>query len=148
MQYRPDIVIFDRSGAATAIIEVKVLSGADIPTATRYLRNLLAHGVVPHARYVLLITPDMGYLWSAPEAVLHESSPSLIFPMDRIVQHYLPADGGPTPVRDLVLESIVQQWLLDLADGVVVDDRVTSSLRESGFLNAVRDGLVSAQAPV
>jgi hypothetical protein len=148
MQYRPDIVISDRSGAAAAIIEVKALSDTSVETATRYLRNLLAHGVVPHARYALLITPDVGYLWSTPEEVLHESPPLLIFPMDRIVQHYLPADGEPTPVRDLVLESIVQQWLLDLADGIAVDDAVTRSLRESGFLNAVRDGLVSAQAPV
>jgi len=148
MQYRPDIVISDRSGAATAIIEVKALSSADVQTATRYLRNLLAHGLVPHARYILLITADTGYLWSTPEAVLSESPPALTFPMDRIMQHYLPSDGGPTPVRGLVLESIVHQWLLDLTDGITVDDRVTSGLRESGFLNAVRDGLVHAQAPV
>ena len=148
MRYRPDIVISDRFGSATAIVEVKALNGAGAQTATRYLRNLLAHGVVPHARYVLLVTPDRGYLWLTPEAVLQESDPSLSFPMDRIVQHYLPSDGSPTQVRGLVLEPIVQQWLLDLADGITVDDRVTSSLSESGFLNAVRDGLVNAQAPV
>lgn len=148
MQYWPDILISDRFGAPVAIIEVKALNGAGVQTATRYLRNLLAHGVVPPARYVLLITQDMGYLWSTPGAVIDEAAPSLAFPMDRIVQHYLRADGSSTPVRDLVLESIVQQWLADLADGIVVDDRVTSSLREAGFLQALRDGLVNAHVSV
>jgi hypothetical protein len=148
MQYRPDIVISDPSGAAIAIIEVKALNGAGIQTATRYLRNLLAHGVAPNARYILLITPDTGYLWQTPEAVLHESAPSLTFPMDRIIQHYLPSSGGPTPVRDLVLQSIVRQWLSDLADGISVDHEVSRILHDSGFLGAVRNGSVNAQAPV
>ncbi|MGI8550396.1 MAG: hypothetical protein ACR2PL_06290 [Dehalococcoidia bacterium] len=146
MQYRPDIVISDRSGVAVAMIEVKALSGASVETATRYLRNLLAHGVAPRVGYVLLITADTGYLWSTPEAVLHEPAPSLTFPMDRITRHYLPDSGPSTLVGDLVLESIVKVWLSDLADGAVVDVGVTSSLRETGFLNAVRDGLVNAYA--
>jgi hypothetical protein len=146
MQYRPDIVISDRFGVAVAIIEVKALNGAGVQTATRYLSNLLAHGVVPRARYVMLITPDAGYLWSTPEAVLRESPPTVTFPMDRVIQRYLPPNGVPTPVRDLVLEAIVQQWLWDLADGIVEDDDVVSSLRQSGFLDAVRDGLVNAHA--
>jgi hypothetical protein len=148
VQYRPDIVIADRSGEATAIIEVKALSDSSVQAATRYLRNLLAHGVVPHARYALLITPDVGYLWSSPEAVLHESVPSLAFPMDRITRHYLPSDGGSTLVRDLVLESIVKQWLSDLADGAIVDEQTTSALRDSGFLDVVRNGQITMQTPV
>ena len=148
MQYRPDIVISDRFGAPIAIVEVKALNGASVQTATRYMRNLLAHGVAPLARYVLLITADTGYLWQTPEEVLHESAPSLTFPMRRIVQHYLPSGDGSTPVRDLVLEATVKAWLSDLVDGIVVDDEVTSILRESGFLDAVRGGLVNAQALV
>lgn len=146
MQYRPDIAIFDRSGAATAIVEVKALTGASVQTAARYLRNLFVHGVAPRARYVLLITSDAGYLWSTPEEILNESAPSLTFPTDRIVQHYLQSNGDAMPVRDLVFESIARQWLSDLADGIEVDDGVTSTLRESGFLDAVRDGLVGAYA--
>ena len=147
MQYRPDIVLTDRSGTTAAIVEVKTLRGG-VQTATRYLRNLLTHGVMPHARYVLLVTPDSGYLWRAPDEVLHEAVPSLTFPMARITQHYLQSDSGPAPVREVVLESIVKQWLSDLADGIAVDHDVTSSLREIGFLDAVRDGMVDSEAPV
>jgi len=147
MQYQPDVVIVDRSGAAAAIVEMKALNGATVQTATRYLRNLLAHGAVPRARYVLLITPEMGYVWSDPAQVLRQAAPALTFPMNRIVGHYLPADRDRTPMRDLVLEPIVRQWLADLADGVAVDERVESSLSEIGFLNAVRGGLVNAQSP-
>lgn len=148
MQYRPDIAISDPSGAAVAIIEVKALSGADVRTAARYLRNLLAHGVMPYARYTLLITADAGYVWSTPDTVMHEAAPLLTFPMDCIVRHYLPGDDGSVPIRDLVLEFIAEQWLEDLADGIVVDDRMTSSLQAAGFLHAVRGGLVHAQARV
>jgi hypothetical protein len=148
MQYRPDIVITDRSDTAVAIVEVKALRDADVQMATRYLRNLLAHGVVPYARYAMLITPEQGYLWSPPEDLLRDVSPLLTFPMERIMQHYLPVERRSAPLGGLVLESIVQQWLLDLADGITVDDRVTRSLREAGFLDAVKDGLVNVQTPV
>ena len=147
MQFQPDIVMFDRFGLAVAVIEVKALSSTGVGAAASYLRNLFTHGVAPSARFALLITPDEGYLWSTPEAVLRHSTPSLTFPMRRIVQHYLPAESESIPVRDLVLESIVKQWLSDLADGIEVDESVTRSLRESGFLDAVRDGLVDARTP-
>jgi hypothetical protein len=146
MNYRPDVVISDPSGTVTAIVEVKALSGASIQTATRYLRNLLAHGRAPFARFILLVTPDTGYLWTTPDAILREASPAYTFPMAGIIQHYLPPDGRQTPVRELVLESIIAQWLADVADGVAVDDEVASVLRASGFLDAVRDGRVSVSA--
>ena len=148
MQYQPSIMVSDRSGVPTGMIEVKTLGDTRVQTATRYMRNLLSHGVVPHARYVLLITPDTGYLWPSPEAVLRGSAPSLTFPTAPIVRHYLPSDGGPQSARDFVLESIVEQWLIDLADGVLMDDQVTSPLLESGFLDAVRDGNVTARTSV
>ncbi len=147
MQYRPDIVISDRFGAPVAIIEVKALNHAGVHTAARYLRNLLAHGLVPQARFVLLITPDTGYLWSTPGALLQDTPPALTFPMDRIVQHYVAAGGATLPVHGLVLESIAHQWLADLADGVVVDAETTSRLEDIGFVQAVRDGLVNVHSP-
>jgi len=147
MRFRPDVVIADRFGTTAAIVEVKALNGASVQTATRYLRNLLVHGAVPHARFVMLITPECGYLWSEPEKVLLETAPTLSFPMDRIVEHYLPADGAHVPVRDLVLEPIVRQWLADLSEGIVVDPRVENSLDEIGFLEVVRGGRVYTQTP-
>jgi hypothetical protein len=111
------------------------------------MRNLLTHGVPPHARYVLLITADTGYLWSSPKAALQGVAPLLTFPMDRITRHYLRSNDEATPVPDIVLQAVVEQWLWDLTDGVAVDDQVTSSLRDSGFLSAVRDGLVAPTRP-
>jgi hypothetical protein len=146
VQYRPDVLVSDQAGTTVAIVEVKALSEANEQNASRYLRNLLAHGIVPHARFVLLITPEMGYLWEAPEALLRGTAPSLIFPMERITQHYLRTNGRAAPPEDLVLEAIVKQWLSDLADGIAIDEAVTKLLREAGFLDAVRDGLVSAPA--
>jgi hypothetical protein len=148
MRYRPDIVISDRSGAAVAIIQVRALADGSVQTATRYMRNLLSHVVEPHARYVLLITREAGYLWSSMEAVLHESAPTLTFPMDRITRYYLRSDDGSSPVGEIVLDAIATQWLWDLTDGITVDEQVTSSLRETGFLSVVQDGLVKVQATV
>ena len=146
MNYRPDVVVSDRSGTVTAIVEVKALTGAGVQTATQYLRNLLAHGRAPVARFVLLITPDMGYLWTTPDAILQGARPAYTFPMAGIIQHYLPPDGRQASLRELVLESIIAQWLSDVADGVSVDDEVASVLRASGFLDAVLDGRVSVHA--
>lgn len=148
MQYQPDIVISDRSGVAIAIIVVKAINNVTTQIATRYMRNLLSHGIPPRARYLLLITEGAGYLWLSAEAVLRESAPSLIFPMDQIVRHYLPSNGESTSVGDLVLEAVVEAWLFDVTDGFIVDDQVANSLRQTGFLDAVRDGLVNTHATV
>lgn len=144
MPLQPDIVISDRSGATAAAIEVKALTGADAQTAARYLRNLVAHGALPLARFVLLVTPQTGYLWSTPGEILRAAGPSLTFPMERIIEHFMPAAPDSRPVGDLVLESIVVLWLEELTDGIIVYAAVAKSLEDTGFLGAVRGGRVSA----
>jgi len=99
MQYRPDIVISDSSGSAIAIIEVKALNNADVQTATRYVRNLIAHGMAPHADYVMLVTPVTGYLWTTLKSVSNDSPPALTFPMHGITENYLPHDSDSTQIR-------------------------------------------------
>jgi hypothetical protein len=146
MQYRPDIVLTDRAGMAVATVEVKALHDASTHNATRYMRNLLVHGITPHARYVMLITPGAGYLWNTPQAALKESPPAFTFPMERIIRHYLPAADGSTTIRGFLLESVAAQWLSDLADGIVVDADVTERLRDAGFVDAVGEGQVSVRA--
>ena len=148
VQYQPDIVIRDRFGALVAIVAVKALNNPSTQIATRYLRNLLSHGVVPHVRYILLITEEAGYLWTSADSVLHEHAPSLTFPMDSIVRHYLLADGGTGPVGDIVLEAIVRVWLEDMVDGIEVDAPLLARLQKAGFLDAVRDGQVNVHASV
>jgi hypothetical protein len=147
MQFQPDIAISDRTGSPIAIIEVKALKDASVRNATRYLRNLLSHGIAPRVRYVMLITPTAGYVWTSPNAVLEEATPALSFSIERIIRHYLPSEE-PDSVRDLVLEAIARQWLWDLTDGIEVDPDVTDRLRGAGLLSAVRDGEVSAPASV
>lgn len=144
MEYRPDLVIFDRAGAPAALVEVKSLSSS-VETATRYLRNLFTHGMTPLAQFVVLVTPETGYIWETPEAILRELPPAFTFPMARITRHYLRPDDLD-PVRERILESIVTQWLSDLADGKSVDDEVTSILQHAGFVAAIRGGLVASPA--
>jgi len=148
MIYRPDIAISDPAGSPIAFVEVKALRQLDVQTATRYVRNLLAHGFSPRIQYIMLITPDTGYLWTNPEAVLHEKKPDLEFPMHRITQHYAPRNGAAAQIRGVVLESIVRQWLSDLADGASVDDGVTDELRAYGFIDSVHNGLIHSQESV
>ncbi len=142
-QYRPDIIITDQFGATLAIIQVKSFTGVDVKNASQYMRNLLAHGVVPSARFTMLVTADTGYLWGAPAAVVREAAPLLLFPIDPILRHFLPGRDFQRPIGGDFLETITRFWLEDLTDGRAVDDQVDSSLRDAGFLQAVCKSQVS-----
>jgi hypothetical protein len=144
MPYRPDITIADASGNTVAFIEVKAFHGTDVDIAARYLRNLLVHGGEAQAAFILLVTPETGYLWTQPDTVLREAPPSATFPMRQIIQHYLPTDSDQSRLRGPVLESLVEQWLADLVSGISDADTRPTALRTSGFLDALRDAQVSA----
>lgn len=144
MNYQPDIAITDRYGSPVAVIEVKALTNLDAQRAVRYMKNLLTHGFASRTQYVMLITRDMGYLWTQPASVLNEAIPDLKFPMNRIIQQYVPTNGTMPAVHGGVLEAIVVQWLSDLAAGVPVDDRAAAQLAAHGFVEAVHSGTINA----
>lgn len=148
MQYRPDITVHDPGGNLVAIVEVKALREASVQTATLYLQDLLSHGVAPRSGYVLLLTDVIGYLWSSPQEVMQGLAPRLTFPVDSIIQQYQPSHSASASISGSRLESVVLQWMWDVANGDVIDDDSIVSLRAAGFTDALRGGSVTAPASV
>ncbi len=60
---RSDIAILSELGEPVLLVEVKNKTGTSKDWAAKLRRNLVAHGLLPKARFFLVATPDHFYLW-------------------------------------------------------------------------------------
>ncbi len=58
-----DFVAYDRKGQVLLLAEAKSRHGTSESWAARLRRNMLAHGMLPWAKYFLIATPERMYLW-------------------------------------------------------------------------------------
>ncbi len=145
---RADIKVRDSEGSGLALVEVKNRTGLTPDIAVTLRRNLLAHGLAnQNARFFLLVSQDIGYLWdqNTPQDIDH-SSPTVEFPMDSVIQHYLPSLSGSDRLSESQVELAVTQWLWDLANGV--NDRPLEpeiALSNTDFLRLIRGGRLDTE---
>jgi hypothetical protein len=148
---RPDIMVITESGEPVLVVEVKNRKSTSRAWAVTFLRNLLAHGMMPSARYFLVATPDHLYLWKGisgdreiakPDYEAHSGS---LIALDRSIR-----DRGGIGLGERAFESKVANWLAGLSEGRVTrkieDKHVDEFLVQSGLLDAIRGGRIVLEA--
>lgn len=149
MQSAADFVVYGQDDAIQLVVEARNTRNGSPEWAAEFRRNLLVHGAVPQAPYFLLASPRYLYLWKdAPmsEAVLPD------YQIDAAVVVPLYLQPATLPIDHLSgagWEFVVAAWLDELVGGQLRDDlpvTVRHWLVESGLYDAVRDGMVFAQA--
>ncbi len=61
---RPDILIRDPEGYPLAVVEVNNLPDLSRNMATELRHNLIEYGVPARVPYFLILSQDMGFLWT------------------------------------------------------------------------------------
>ena len=148
---RPDIVVTTESGEPVLVVEVTNRKSTSPAWAVTFLRNLLAHRMMPSARYFLVATPDHLYLWKGivadseiakPDYEAHSSS---VIGLDR-------SNGarGGVGLGEHTFESKVANWLAGLSEGRVTQKKENKQadefLLQSGLLDAIRGGRIVVEA--
>jgi hypothetical protein len=111
---RSDFSVFDRTGEVKLVVEAKSRVGVSQQWAAQMRRNLLAHGMIPKAKYFLLALPDRFYLWQGEEDPLSTALPTDEIDASKLLAPYLaPAGLAPDAVSEGSLELVVGAWLWD-----------------------------------
>lgn len=149
MRFHPDIAIFDKQGRATVLVEAKSKLGTTPDWAAAMRRNLVAHGILPVARFFMLATPDRFYFWVDKATEERQVPPDFSFePTAALKPYYEQAGMGPTDLAESSFELVLASWLSELSHGAA-EERVPADaarwLRDSGFFDAIRGGRLEQQ---
>ena len=146
-----DLIVQDAAGGLVALVEVKNREELSAQAAASIRRNLIMHGLIGLlSPYFLIVSQDHGYLWNQRSGqALHESLPTVQFPMGPVVARYLPSLATGVRLTGSQLELAVAQWLSDLASG---EDEplieIRNALDQVGFLAMIRGGRVGSQVEI
>ena len=147
-----DMVAYSPDGQITLIVEAKSKTKTSRSWATRMRRNMLAHGVAPKSRFLLLALPDRLYLWKDAE-----NTPDLLEPTYELdaapffQPYYARAHCSPDQLTAESFELIVTSWLNELIRSGIsanVPETERRSLQESGLLDAIKGGSVAVEVSV
>jgi hypothetical protein len=113
-----DLSVENRDGQTILAIEVKAICDTSPEWAAQWRRNILAHGIYQHPPYLLMVFPNVFYLWVQP-AIKAESNvlaqdrlPDYIIDAHSILQPYFDrANSTAQTIRGQSLEIIVMSWL-------------------------------------
>ena len=146
-----DLVAYNPDGQITLIVEVKSRTDTSRSWATRMRRNMLAHGVVPNSRFLLLALPDRLYLWKDTGNIPELVEPTYeIDAMPFFRPYYERANISPDDLSSQSFELIVTSWLNELIQSgipVNVPEAQRQLLQESGLLEALKGGSVAVEVP-
>lgn len=145
-----DLVVDDRNGQLTLIVEVKSKMGVSPDWAARFRRNILAHSNFLKAPYFLMVFPDKLYLWVSNEAYLDYSEPTYAVDANSIFQPYLDRAGVKAEqISGQSLALIVASWLGEIIDSEKPPENIDNAQRwlvDSGLYAALIGGKLKHEA--
>lgn len=118
MSVRADFIVYDSSGHAQTIIEVKAKRKTTDDWAAQLRRNLLAHGFSIATKYFMVITLDRIYLWKSNDGKIDSTfRPLAAVKADTIWRNYSHKGELSGPFVDgRTFELIVHNWLRDVCN--------------------------------
>lgn len=151
MGFRADLAIYDKNGQLVLVVEAKNKLNTTSSWATKMRRNILAHGLMPNARFFLLALPDRFYLWKDAGVVPEIVPPDYeINPKPFLRSYYNGDEISSNSLTGEGFELVVSSWLIKLLqlDALPSELQDQDWLIKSGLFNAVKHGRLAAQVAV
>lgn len=147
---RVDILIRNEQDEGIAVIEVKNQLRVPADIRDEYRKQLAGYGLLTGATYFLVLSQEMGFLWKGTPLVVLDTPPLLQFSMREIIQLYTQTtDPTARRLEESEVEFLVYGWMFDLTSELRNPDTKTEKLlATTGFIDAVKRGLVVAEASV
>ena len=136
-----DFIAYDDAGRVVLVAEVKSRYGMSEEWASRFRRNMLAHGRLPKALFFLIATPERMYFWKQDHSGPADEPPGLTIDATKEFKQYLDKlNKTPQAVGEQALELLVLSWLTDIArtgEARVRQDPSMRWLAESGLIDSL-----------
>lgn len=139
-----DFIAYDSDGTVVLLAEAKSRLGTSETWAAKLRRNVLAHGVLPRAKYFLIATPERMYGWKQESG--NEAPPQFtIDARQALGPYFAKLNQDPTNVSPRAFELLVLTWLTDLSRSPEYRAEIDPSLRslsDSGLLSSLRQAQI------
>ena len=140
-----DFIAYDADGTVILLAEAKSRHGTSETWAAKLRRNMLAHGVLPRARYFLIATPERMYGWKQESLPLKEVPPEFTIDAQKaLAPYFAKLNQNPANISPQAFELLILTWLTDIATaeyGTELDPSL-KSLSESGLLSSLRQAQI------
>jgi hypothetical protein len=141
-----DFIAYDPSGHAVLLAEAKSRRGTSAQWAAQLRSNMLAHGLLPPAKYFLIATPDRMYLWTEDGAEPAEAAPKFTIDAAKEFQPYFEKfHQEPSGIGPQAFDFLVLTWLTDLArsgEETLKQDASLRWLADSGLFESLRQARI------
>jgi hypothetical protein len=146
MNSKPDLLVYSPTDELQLVVEVKNKRGASDQWASRLRRNLVAHSIIPKAKFFLLALPEHLWLWRDTQS-LEDVPPDFKVATRDVLRPYLRHWPKDFPSEN-TFELLVKSWLSDLTHSHLSKESVPSELRwlfDSGLYDSIRLGNVERE---
>jgi len=136
-----DFIAYDTDGSVVLLAEAKSRRGTSEAWAAKLRRNMLAHGVLPRAKYFLIATPERIYGWAQESLTADDAPPQFTVDAHEALGPYFKrTDLDPADVSPGAFDLLVLAWLTDIsrADQLAEIDPSLKCLSESGLLSSLQ----------
>ena len=137
-----DFIAYGADGSVVLLAEAKSRYGTSKTWAAKLRRNMLAHGVLPRAKYFLIATPERIYGWGPDSAPDGEILPHFTADAQSVLGPYFARlKQDPANITPEGFEVLLLNWLTDIARSSEYPPEIASTLRslpESGLVASLR----------
>lgn len=149
MKHMSDIAVYSRDGRLQLVVEVKSITHSTSSWAAQLMRNLLAHGMLTPAPFIMLVCNDRVYLWkglATDRSPIGVRRPDYEDDTAQYLRAHLP--GVERATSEVALEMAVRSWLEQVMAARPRAEKPDSLLIESGLADAIWNGTIAVEAPV
>lgn len=141
--FRPDLVIKNTEGMPIAIVEVQSWKNLTEDVAMKMKRNMVEDGLPIITSYFLLLSQDIGYLWTKDKLLDPNAPPSYKFPMENIVKRYMKKEYWERRFVKSEMEFLILRWLINLsANPEMETEEPEETLNRAGFNALFKNNIV------
>lgn len=115
-----DIIVHGADASLLALVLIRNWNSFSAEDATGVRRDLIARGEIsPWARFVLIVSQDIGCLWRQDRSEQPDDAPPLTsFPMAPVIERYLPWFENDRRLTRLEMRMPLTQWLRAMSLGL------------------------------
>jgi hypothetical protein len=145
-----DFIAYDTDGKVLLLAETKSRRGTSKGWAAEFRRNMLAHDVLPSAKYFLIAIPDRMYGWEQNNLSVGEVPQQFTIDARKVLAPYFKRlNLNSETISPSAFELLIHTWLTDIARSAEYRaelDASHESMSESSLFSSLEHAQIEMNA--